>query len=137
MSEHNSEVEVLVTATLSKGYCLLGSGSHVETEWEWDYDSDGNAVRVPVSHEVCDDDPDELYNEQCVKPDRLLSEAVRVLKELKRLIFAKKVEGVDDMLFPVPHTDDEPKNSQYHHIYLPNLINDLEGCELEEIKVEP
>ena len=136
MSDHNSEVEVLVTATLSKGYCLLGSGSHVETEWEWDYDSDGNAVRVPVSHEVCDDDPDELYANQCMRPDEILSEARRVIKELKRLILAKKVEGLTDLLMPVKDEKSDGGDAKYHYIYLPTIIEALADWEIEDLKVE-
>ena len=112
------EIEVTVTATLVKETTVLGSGTHTCTECE--IEPDGS--RSYISFEESDDDPAELFRNQCKTPAEIFRDCGKVIKEMKQLIIQKKVEGVSSLVLA--------------HISLNALLEEMDGWEETEVKIE-
>ena len=112
------EIEVTVTATLVKETVVTGSGSHKCVECE--IEPDGS--RSYTCFEESDDDVDDLFRDQDKSPAEIFAECEKVVKELKRLILARKIEGVDSLYFA--------------KVYLPTLLDALSGWEETELEVK-
>jgi hypothetical protein len=113
-----AEIEVTATATLVKETVVLGSGTHTCAECE--IEPDGS--RSYVSFEESDDDPAELFRNQCKTPAEIFRDCGKVIKELKQLIIQKKVEGVSSLVLA--------------HVSLNGLLEEMDGWEETEVKIE-
>ena len=112
------EIDVTVTAVLEKKTVLLGSGTHTCVECETEPDGSRSYIR----YEESDDDVSDLFSDQSKSPAEILSDCEKVVKELKRLILAQKVEGISSLYFA--------------KVYLPALLDAIDGWEETELTIE-